>query len=44
MRARVTQPSNYCAGENIAVSQYEGWVRWRSPEKGPWVWYFTRGC
>jgi hypothetical protein len=21
-----------------------GWMRWRSPEKGPWVWYYTRGC
>ena len=44
MRVRVKQPSDYCAGRDIAVAEHEGWVRWRSPDKGPWVWYFTRGC
>ena len=47
MKARVTQPSDYCAGDTIATEQREGWVRWRSQDnegKGPWVWYFTRGC
>lgn len=44
MRVRVTQPSDYCAGEAIQTREHEGWVRWRSPDKGPWVWYYTRGC
>lgn len=44
LRVRVTQPSDYCAGREIEVTEYEGWVRWRSSDKGPWVWYFTRGC
>ncbi len=26
------------------VTRIEGWIRWRGPGKGPWVWYFTRGC
>ncbi len=44
MKARVTQPSDYCAGEAIETKVTEGWIRWRSQDKGPWVWYFTRGC
>jgi len=42
MRVRVTQPSDYC--RDTDVTEQVGWVRWRSPEKGPWVWYYTRGC
>ena len=44
MRVVVAQPSDYCAGESIEVERREGWVKWRSDEKGPWVWYYTRGC
>lgn len=44
MRVIVKQPSDYCASEDIVVETREGWVKWRSPEKGPWVWYYTRGC
>jgi hypothetical protein len=39
---RVIQPSDYC--RDIDVAEHVGWVRWRSSDKGPWVWYFTRGC
>lgn len=42
MRVRVKQPSDYC--RDIDVAEHVGWVRWHSSEKGPWVWYFTRGC
>lgn len=44
MRVRVVQPSNYCASDDLKVTVHEGWIQWRSPERGPWVWYYTRGC
>jgi hypothetical protein len=22
----------------------DGWIRWRSRERGPWVWFYPRGC
>ena len=45
LRVQVTQPSDYCAGPDEVKSQtIEGWIQWRSAEKGPWVWYYTRGC
>ncbi len=44
MRVIVRQPSDYCASGTMAVVTREGWVKWRSPGKGPWVWYYTRGC
>ena len=43
MRVKLVEPSNYC-GDPGNVKNYEGWVKWRSPDKGPWVWYYTRGC
>lgn len=45
MRARVAQPSDYCADPaQWEGRMLEGWIRWRAPDKGPWVWYFARGC
>ena len=47
MKALVTQPSDYCDGDAMETEKRGGWVRWRSQDrqgKGPWVWYFTRGC
>ncbi len=42
MEVMVSQPSDYC--ERASVQRSLGWVRWRSAERGPWVWYYTRGC
>lgn len=42
MEVMVSQPSDYC--ERVRVERSLGWVRWRSPDRGPWVWYHTRGC
>jgi hypothetical protein len=44
-RVRVTIPSTFCADpkpQRPAV--HEGWIRWRSRERGPWLWYYPRGC
>ena len=38
------QPSDYCVSVETDVAVREGWVKWRAPEKGPWVWCYTRGC
>jgi hypothetical protein len=43
MRVGLKQPSDYCHPEVVPVRR-EGWVRWYSPDIGPRVWYFTRGC
>ncbi|MDH3689657.1 MAG: hypothetical protein OEU36_09300 [Gammaproteobacteria bacterium] len=43
MRVKLVQPSDYCRDPDN-VKRPEGWVRWRSAEKSPWVWYYTRGC
>ena len=44
MRVRVTQPSDYCVGEeNWRGTTREGWIRWRD-EQGPWVWFYSRAC
>jgi len=43
MKVTVKEPSDYCAFE-LEPSRREGWVRWYSPERGPLLWYFTRGC
>lgn len=42
MRVEVTQPSDYCA--RVRATRRTGWIKWRSPERGPWVWYYPRGC
>jgi hypothetical protein len=44
-RVRVSIPSSYCADPKPARPKlYEGWVRWRGPQRGPALWYYTRGC
>jgi hypothetical protein len=45
MRVRATSPPAYCAEEppTRGIAE-EGWVRWRDPSRGPWVWWSTRGC
>lgn len=43
MRVVVKQPSDYCTSE-VSPLLRTGWVKWRSPDMGPWVWYHTRGC
>ena len=45
MYVRVTQPSDYCAGQHpFSTRTFHGWVKWRGKEIGPWLWYYTRGC
>lgn len=44
-RVRLSIPSDYCVDpkpQDLAV--HEGWIRWRSRERGPWLWFYTRGC
>jgi hypothetical protein len=43
MRVTVSEPSDYCRLESESVRR-EGWVRWYAPDRGPLLWYFTRGC
>lgn len=44
-RVRVSIPSNFCAGPEAKKPETrEGWIRWRDPLRGPWLWYYTRGC
>lgn len=43
-RVRVSVPSRYCADPQPDSEVHEGWIRWRSRERGPWIWYYTRGC
>lgn len=45
MRVRVEQPSGYCMGrDQWSGRRDEGWIRWRGPNKGPWLWFYSRGC
>ena len=44
MRVRAKFASEYCAGEDIETEMREGWIQRWSRDKGPWVWYYTRGC
>lgn len=46
-RVRAFIPGVYlagCLGEEWAGEAREGWVRWRDPAAGTWLWYPTRGC
>ena len=45
VRVRVSIPSTYCADPKPRRAQVrEGWVRWRSTDHSPALWYYTRGC
>jgi hypothetical protein len=45
MRVELSVPSDYCTEPDDPPSDKAiGWVRWRDDDRGPWVWYFTRGC
>ncbi len=48
MRVTVFQPGKFltmCIGDqDWNGSSQTGWIRWWDPEKGPWLWYPTRGC
>jgi hypothetical protein len=44
MRVRLKQPSDYCGEPETPPAVTEGWIRWWSSERGPLVWYYTRGC
>jgi hypothetical protein len=43
MRVILKMPSDYCEFD-IEPATREGWIRWSEPERGPRVWYYTRGC
>ncbi len=43
-KVRVKLPSDYCVHPPVKPAVHEGWIQWRSAERGPWVWYYTRGC
>jgi hypothetical protein len=43
MRVVLKQPSDYCFPD-VVPTRHEGWVRWRSGDLGPRVWYHSRGC
>jgi hypothetical protein len=44
-RVRVSIPSSYCADPKPRRPRVrEGWVRWRSNDRSPALWYYTRGC
>jgi hypothetical protein len=44
-RVRVSLPSDYCAEPGAPKPDVRvGWIRWRDAARGPWLWYYTRGC
>jgi hypothetical protein len=43
MRVTLVQPSDYCFPD-VMSTRGEGWVRWLTEDRGPQLWYFTRGC
>lgn len=44
-RVRVSVPSDFCADPKPARTEvHEGWIMWRGRERGPLVWFYTRGC
>jgi hypothetical protein len=44
-RVRVSIPSDFCADPKPSrTAVHEGWILWRTRERGPAVWFYTRGC
>lgn len=45
-RVGAREPAWTCAGspESFPGTVREGWVRWWGEDRGPWVWFPTRGC
>ena len=44
-RARVSVPSDFCTEPGARKPEVrDGWTRWRDAARGPWLWYYTRGC
>lgn len=45
-RVQVREPAWTCAGpeEEFDGTVRQGWVRWWGEDRGPWVWFPTRGC
>jgi hypothetical protein len=43
MRVTLVRPSDYCEIESTST-RTEGWIRWLTLDRGPALWYFTRGC
>jgi hypothetical protein len=46
-RVRAFRPGVYlrgCLGEEWAGEVLAGWIKWRDPGSGTWLWYPTRGC
>lgn len=44
MRVRVSIPPTYCELDPSPPEVREGWIEWRTADRGPLLWYFTRGC
>ena len=45
MRIEMTLPSDHCSSKKVVnAKQYQGWVKWKDEQTGPWIWYYTRGC
>lgn len=48
MRVRIYQPGKFlwtCSGEGPWEGESRiGWIRWWDDEKGPWLYWHTRGC
>jgi hypothetical protein len=43
-RVRVSIPGSCADAKPERPLVREGWIRWRSRDRGPWVWYYPKGC
>ena len=43
-RVRVSIPGSCVEPKPERPTVHEGWIRWRSRDRGPWVWYYPKGC
>ncbi|MEN8143870.1 MAG: hypothetical protein ABFS14_02870 [Gemmatimonadota bacterium] len=45
LRVRLLEPSHWCSGDDeFSGRKREGWIKWWGEDKGPWIYYPTRGC